>query len=125
MIFHLAIPAYDLELSSTWYNQLGCKICRIYKTHITMDFFGHQVVLHKVDELPPEPQMYPRHFGMNMECDEFENIYEVATHRKLEFFQEVFVRHEGLPEEHESFLLRDPSNNLVEFKYYNDQMMNF
>jgi uncharacterized protein len=33
---------------------------------------------------------------------------------------DTFHRFEGRVEEHEAFVLADPSNNLLEFKYYAD-----
>jgi extradiol dioxygenase family protein len=43
----------------------------------------------------------------------------------LEFFtdpeQPGIVRFSGRPEEHLTFFLKDPSNNLIEFKIYNNE----
>jgi extradiol dioxygenase family protein len=39
------------------------------------------------------------------------------------FYREPFVRFEGRREEHLTFFLKDPSNNLLEFKYYLDSKM--
>lgn len=40
--------------------------------------------------------------------------------RKLPFFCELGRRFEGLVEEHQTFVLADPSGTLVEFKHYDD-----
>lgn len=55
--------------------------------------------------------------------DDFDAVLNRAKGRKLRFFQEPVARFEGMLEEHQTFFLIDPSNNLLEFKYYNDPEM--
>jgi extradiol dioxygenase family protein len=43
--------------------------------------------------------------------------------RKIEMFRELNTRFEGLVEVHRTFVLRDPSDNLIEFKHYADPRM--
>lgn len=120
-IFHLAIPSEDLDSSLEFYVQrLGCRLARRYEDRITLDFFGHQVVCHlapdKVDRIP---SMYPRHFGMTLlRKDDFESLLVRARQHGATFFQDSFTRFQGDREEHETFFLIDPSNNLLEFKHY-------
>lgn len=123
--FHLAIPARDLDEAFTFYvTGLGCKLARRYDDRITLDFFGDQVVCHLSEAWEREVGMYPRHFGVTFrEWDDFERLEHLAEHRGLRFFAEPFTRFEGLVEEHRSFVLRDPSNNLLEFKSYRDPRM--
>jgi extradiol dioxygenase family protein len=125
IIFHLAIPSADLNQSAEFYSRLGCRIARHYDDRITLEFLGHQVVCHlSPDKIDPQPEMYPRHFGITFLKEEsFEHFLSIAVERNLEFFREPFVRFKGRPEEHRSFLLKDPSNNLLEFKYYGDTSM--
>lgn len=125
-VFHLAIPCSDLDDTFEFYvMKLGCKLARHYDDRITLDFFGDQVVCHlnpeKTDKIP---EMYPRHFGITFkEKKEFDNLYNLAMTREIDFFEQLFVRFEGRSEEHWSFFLKDPSNNLLEFKYYLDPRM--
>lgn len=123
--FHLAIPATDLDEAFTFYvTGLGCKLARRYDDRITLDFFGDQVVCHLSDRIDHEVEMYPRHFGVTFrEQDDFDRLEHLAGHRGLPFFAKPFTRFEGLVEEHRSFVLRDPSNNLLEFKWYADPRM--
>ena len=66
--------------------------------------------------------MYPRHFGITFwEKADFEQVLGAARNARLEFFVEPFTRFEGRQEEHASFMLIDPSNNLIEFKVYDDR----
>lgn len=124
-VFHLAIPARDLDEAFEFYvTKLGCKLARRYPDRITLDFFGDQVVCHLSQKYDREPQMYPRHFGVTFaDRQEFENLLLLAKNRELPLFQEPFVRFEGKAEEHYTFFLIDPSNNLLEFKCYRDPRM--
>ncbi len=124
-VFHLAIPAADLDEAYTFYvTGLGCKLARRYADRITLDFFGDQVVCHLSEVIDTEPQLYPRHFGVTFRAkQDWERLLRLARTRGLEFFAEPFRRFEGRAEEHETFVLADPSHNLPEFKYYDDPRM--
>ncbi|MBX5437742.1 MAG: VOC family protein [Alicyclobacillaceae bacterium] len=124
-VFHLAIPARDLDEAYDFYvTKLGCKLARRYHDRITLDFFGDQLVCHLSDRYEREPTMYPRHFGITFrERRHFDQLYKLAKQRELPFFQDLTSRFEGLVEEHLTFFLIDPSNNLLEFKYYHDERM--
>ena len=124
--FHLAIPAGDLDEAYDFYVKgLGCKLARRYDDRITLDFFGDQVVCHLApDKVTAAPEMYPRHFGVTFrDAEDWHRLVKLAKTRDLTFFVEPFHRFEGLVEEHESFMLQDPSGNLLEFKYYVDPRM--
>jgi len=127
-LFHIAVPAYDLGSMERFYvDLLGCKLARRYVDRITLDFFGDQLVCHLSE--PPfgehqPPALYPRHFGVTFRrTEEFDLLVQVCTLRKIPFFQEVNTRFAGCAEEHRTFVLRDPSDNLIEFKHYNDPRM--
>lgn len=124
--FHLAIPCRDLDAALEFYvKHLGGRSARRYEDRITVDFFGHQLVCHlSPDKTDRIPQLYPRHFGMILkERADFDRLLQIAHQQKIEFFEDVFVRFPGQPEEHNTFVLIDPSNNLVEFKCYQNQDM--
>ncbi|HUY42267.1 MAG TPA: VOC family protein [Acidimicrobiales bacterium] len=129
-VFHLAIPTYDLDEAVTFYvTQLGCKLARRYEDRITLDFFGDQVVCH----LSPAPEalapveslpMYPRHFGVTFrDKGDFDALYDLCRQRNITFYSDVSLRFEGRVEVHSTFVLCDPSNNLLEFKHYPDHRM--
>jgi extradiol dioxygenase family protein len=124
-VFHLAIPVDDLDEAQQFYvTGLGCKLARRYDDRITLDFFGDQLVCHLSEAIDHDPQLYPRHFGVTFRSrDDWERLVALARTRKLPFFTEPFQRFEGLVEEHRTFVLRDPSNNLLEFKHYDDPRM--
>jgi extradiol dioxygenase family protein len=124
-VFHLAIPAADLDAAQEFYvTGLGCKLARRYADRITLDFFGDQVVCHLSDRTDEAPQLYPRHFGVTFRSrEDWERLLRLARTRNLTFFAEPFHRFAGRAEEHETFVLADPSHNLLEFKYYDDPRM--
>jgi len=129
-VFHLAIPAYDLDETVSFYvTKLGCKLARRYDDRVTFDFFGDQLVCHlspipavvpPMEELP----MYPRHFGVTFrEERDFHALYQLCQLRDIPFFSDVSLRFEGKIEVHQTFVICDPSSNLLEFKYYVDHRM--
>jgi hypothetical protein len=125
--FHLAIPAYDLAETEEFYvGLLGCKLARRYDDRITLDFFGDQVVCHLTHrpDRAPELGLYPRHFGVTFrEAVDFERVHILCLERKIDMFRDRSTRFEDLVEVHETFVLRDPSDNLIEFKHYTDPRM--
>ncbi|MCD2195987.1 VOC family protein [Actinomycetospora endophytica] len=123
--FHLAIPARDLDEAYEFYVEgLGCKLARRYDDRITLDFFGDQVVCHLSDAWEREPELYPRHFGVTFrERDDWDRLLALVHQRKLCVFAEPSERFADKVEKHSTFVLRDPSNNLLEFKHYDDPRM--
>ena len=126
-LFHLAIPVWDLGTARQFYvTKLGCKLARTYPDRITLDFFGDQVVCHLSS---PEARraalsLYPRHFGVTFyKREDFDLLHELANLREIDLFEEVSTRFEGTVEAHETFVLRDPFDNLIEFKHYRDPRM--
>lgn len=124
-VFHLAIPARNLDEAFEFYvTKLGCKLARRYQDRITLDFFGDQVVCHLSDKIDSNPEMYPRHFGVTFKHrEDWDRLLNLAQRRELTFFHEATRRFQGLVEEHWTFMLMDPSNNLLEFKHYFDPQM--
>jgi uncharacterized protein len=127
-VFHLAVPVYDLDDAQRFYvDLLGCKLARRYPDRITVDFFGDQLVCHLTEEEPDRARpvsMYPRHFGVTFrEAADFDALHECAVIRKIPFFRDLASRFEGMAEVHRTFVLIDPSDNLLEFKHYRDARM--
>lgn len=125
-VFHLAIPCQSLEDACEFYvESLGCRLARQYEDRITLDFFGDQLVCHlSPDKVDKTPELYPRHFGVTFrERSEFDALMKRARDRGLEFFEEPFTRFAGKREVHRTFFLLDPSNNVLEFKHYDDPEM--
>jgi hypothetical protein len=123
--FHLAIPALNLDETFEFYvTGLGCKLARRYPDRITLDFFGDQVVCHLSETAGEQDGLYPRHFGVTFrEKADWDRLCQLAEVRGLPFFAKPFQRFEGMVEEHFTFVLQDPSHNLLEFKHYADPRM--
>lgn len=124
-VFHLAIPCKELDETVDFYQKLGCQLARRYHDRVTFNFFGDQLVCHLNPEgIDHKPKMYPRHFGITfLEKEEYLQLLDYALSHELPFFHEPMVRFEGKREEHMTFFLIDPANNLLEFKYYHDSSM--
>jgi extradiol dioxygenase family protein len=124
-VFHLAIPVDDLQAAETFYvDGLGCKLARRYSDRITLDFFGDQLVCHLSDKIDPAPDLYPRHFGITFHNrGDFDRVHRLVQVRNLSSYMELSTRFEGLVEEHLTFVVKDPANNLIEFKHYLDPRM--
>jgi len=118
--FHLAFPSHDLRLCREFYEKLGAVPGRANANALILNLAGNQIVAHLVRETPPaQESIYPRHFGLIYpNLAEWEKCLERARQHQLPFFREPVIRYENSPLEHRSFFLRDPSNNLLEFKYY-------
>ena len=125
-VFHLAIPCAGLDAAYAFYvDQLGCQLARRYDDRITLNFFGDQVVCHlSPDKIDKKARMYPRHFGVTFyHREDYESVLTRAKDVDMKFFREPFIRFQGQHAEHRTFFLQDPSNNLLEFKHYNDPAM--
>jgi extradiol dioxygenase family protein len=125
-VFHLAIPARDLaEAESFYVDGLGCHLARRYPDRITLDFFGDQLVCHRSDAWERQAgDLYPRHFGVTFRRrEDFDRLLRLVEVRGLVLHSPPAVRFEGSVEEHLTVVVRDPSNNLLEFKHYLDPRM--
>lgn len=120
-IFHLAFPVKDIAQTVDFYQDtLGMEINLIEEQRCIINFCKHQLVAHLCPEQTDDQvSMYPRHFGLIFDAEsDFDELLNNAKSKQAKFFQEEFTRFEDSPRAHRSFFLQDPSNNLIEFKYY-------
>ncbi len=125
-IIHIAIACHDLDDTQDFYNtSLGFKLARRYHDRVTFDFFGGQLVCHlSPAKIDPEPNFYPRHFGATFaNRDEFLLFHKMMLERKVPLFVEMSDRFQDKVERHHFFAIADPSNNVLEFKCYQDKRM--
>jgi uncharacterized protein len=126
--FHVAAPTHDLDAAVEFYVfGLGARLARRYADRVTFDFFGDQLVCHlDPDAAPAEVIAYPRHFGVTFaRAEDFDRLLRVVEHRKLRVLSGPERRFEGTAEEHRTIFLVDPSNNVLEFKQYEDPRLQF
>jgi extradiol dioxygenase family protein len=121
-IAHVAVPCRDLEQAARWYSQvLGAQPARILKDRVTFSFGGVlQLVCHLERRAAVEnPRAYPRHFGLTfLRSEDFSRMKVHLETLGLKFLVRPMVRFPKSLHEHQSFMLVDPSGNVVEFKYY-------
>ena len=124
---HIAVPTRDLDESVAFYvSGLGVKLARRYADRVTFDFFGDQLVCHLSDDVPDEAVMYPRHFGVSFaRAEDFDRLLRLVETRKLRVLAGPALRFEGTAEQHRTIALADPSNNVIEFKNYDDPRLQF
>ena len=121
-IAHIAVPCRALEEAARWYSEvLGAQPVRILKDRVTFSFGGVlQLVCHlerRVVEV--NPRAYPRHFGLTfLQKDDFSRIRDHVERLGIKFVVPPMVRFGETPHEHQSFMIADPSGNVVEFKCY-------
>ena len=128
--FHLALPVTDLDATRAFYTDLlGCATGRESSRWVDLDFFGHQLVLHRV-----EPDDHPAaasnpvdghdvpagHFGPVLPWADWERLVERLREHGVDFLIEPYLRFEGKAGEQGTFFVRDPSGNALEFKTFRD-----
>ena len=126
--FHLALPVKDLEKAKFFYLEvLGLKSGRTDARWIDLNFFGHQLSLHLVDEISREDfnevdgdQVPVRHFGLVMDWEDWHDFKERIEKKQLSFLLKPKIRFKGEKGEQATFFLRDPSGNALEFKSFKD-----
>jgi extradiol dioxygenase family protein len=123
IVFHLAIPTHDLdEAEASYTNVVGARRARRYDDRVTFELFRHQVVCHlNPSGCELEAKIYPRHYGITFkDAVKFKQLYDRVARRPEFIFQDLARRFADKPERHSTFFLRDPSNNMLEFKCYDD-----
>ncbi len=127
--FHLAIPVQNLEQSKIFYNQtLGFEMGRSSDKWIDFNCYGHQLVIHKVENYKPQnhfnsvdKQDVPvPHFGVVLDWKAFWDLSKRLQSLNIEFQIEPYVRFEGQPGEQATMFFYDPSGNALEFKAFQD-----
>ena len=127
--FHLAIPVTDLEAADRFYcSLLGQSKGRTASRWIDLNFFGHQVTLHLVDDeravAPTNPvdgdKVPARHFGVIIDKSEWRALADHLEENDVEFLIPPRTRFAGEVGEQSTFFLLDPSGNALEFKSFAD-----
>jgi extradiol dioxygenase family protein len=121
-IAHVAVPCRALDEAARWYAEvLGAQPVRILDDRVTFSFGGIlQLVCHlERRAIEVNPRAYPRHFGLTfMESDDFARMRNHVESLGIKFVVRPMLRFRGTPHEHQSFMIADPSGNVVEFKCY-------
>jgi len=127
--FHLAIPVTDLESADAFYcGLLGCNKGRTASRWIDLNFFGHQVTLHLVDDSeaavdtnPVDGDSVPaKHFGVVLKMPDWQELADHLVNENQEFLISPKIRFQGEIGEQATMFLYDPSGNALEFKSFAD-----
>ena len=132
--FHLALPVTDLGAAEVFYcGLLGCSKGRTASRWIDLNFFGHQVTLHLVDEgdalAPTNPvdgdSVPARHFGIVLDMQDWRSLATKLEENSTKFLISPRFRFEGEIGEQATLFITDPSGNALEFKSFADPMQLF
>jgi len=127
--FHLAFPVTDLAEARRFYGGfLGCAEGRSSEDWVDFDFFGHQIVAHRVDaaamtdatSLVDGRKVPVRHFGVVLDLPAWEALAAKFRAAGVAFVIEPYVRFRGEPGEQATMFLLDPFGNALEFKAFRE-----
>jgi uncharacterized protein len=127
--FHLAFPVTDLARARDFYGRyLGCAEGRSSDAWVDFDFFGHQIVAHKVasaqmsdaTSLVDGDNVPVRHFGVVLSIPDWEALAAKFKAAGQAFVIEPHIRFRGLTGEQATMFFLDPFGNALEFKAFAD-----
>lgn len=129
LIFHLAIPAKDIDEAREFYGKiLNCEEYDSSDAWIAYKFFGHQLIIHRnpyyqghrfaniVDgHSVPVP-----HFGVVLQWKDWEVLSKRLLKADIKFMVEPQMRASKKGEDHATMFFLDPTGNAIEIKAYKD-----
>ena len=127
--FHLAFPVTDLDAARRFYGVfLGCAEGRSSEDWVDFDFFGHQIVAHKVTaagmtdatSLVDGQSVPVRHFGVVTDLATWRVLADRFRAAGTKFIIEPYTRFKGEPGEQATMFFLDPFGNALEFKAFAD-----
>ncbi len=127
--FHLAFPVTDLQQARSFYGAfLGCPEGRSNDDWVDFDFFGHQIVAHKVaaagmsdaTSLVDGENVPVRHFGVVLDLASWQVLADKFHAASVKFVIEPYTRFKGEPGEQATLFFLDPFGNALEFKAFAD-----
>ena len=125
--FHLAFPVYDIKKTIDWYvSYLNCSVGRKSKRWVDFNFYGHQISAHLIDKknkkdkinLVDGKKIPSRHFGIILEMNDWKNLVTYLNEKKVKYVIKPNIRFKGQIGEQATFFIKDPSNNVLEFKAF-------
>jgi extradiol dioxygenase family protein len=117
--FHLSFIVPDKEQAKRFYTGiLGCEVGRDNDDWFDILFFGHQITVHQATE---KVQAYTiDHFGPVLEKEQWEAVSQRLEAAGVEYVAKPFVKTDSCGNESGKYLIKDPSGNILEFKYYDN-----
>jgi len=115
--FHLSFVVPKLRLAEEFYvNLLGCKKGRDTGKWIDIIFFGHQLTLHQETENMKAQSI--DHFGVILNKTEWLSIAQKIEGERIPFILSPNEKINDENSESGKFIIKDPANNKIEFKFY-------
>ena len=126
--FHLAFPVRDIAEARTFYGDvLGCREGRSADDWVDFDFYGHQIVAHRVGDATDRDSganavdghaVPVPHFGVVLDMADWRDLADRLTAAGTLFEIAPHVRFNGEPGEQATMFFRDPSGNALEMKAF-------
>tara|TARA_R110000787_G_scaffold177046_5_gene289107 strand:+ start:754 stop:1140 length:387 start_codon:yes stop_codon:yes gene_type:complete len=121
--FHLSFVVPKLRLAEEFYvNFLGCKKGWDASKWIDIIFFGHQLTLHQETDNMKAQSI--DHFGVILEKAEWLSIAQKVEVQCIPFVLSPNVKTNDDSSESGKFIIKDPANNVIEFKFYKKPPLN-
>lgn len=121
-ISHAAVACRDVGEAAHWYSSvIGGTPMRVREDRVSLSVGGVlQLVCHlHPDEVEPAPRPYPRHLGLTfLDAGDYARMKAHIETIGHPFLLSPMTRFPLNKHEHQSFMLADPSGNVVEFKWY-------
>jgi extradiol dioxygenase family protein len=121
-IAHVAVPCRNLDEAEKWYSEvIGAQPVRKLHDRVTFSVGGVlQLVCHlERRQIEVNPRAYPRHVGLTMlDKTDFDRLRDHIQALGIEFLIKPSLRFTNSAHEHETFMIVDPTGNVVEFKCY-------
>ena len=115
--FHLSIVVANFEQTKYFYlNLLECPLGRDAGSWVDIQFYGHQLTIHKESELQKAQAI--DHFGLIQTQPIWESTLKLCKLKGAKFVMPVCIKNKGESDESGKFIVQDPAANLIEFKYY-------
>ena len=125
--FHLSLPVADLDHAADFYARvLGCERRRTGPGWADLDFFGHQLSLHVVEDYEPDARSTTidgtavplRHHGVVLDPDSWASLVTRLEAADVDFVLTPRTRFAGQAGEQSTFFVADPSGNAMEVKAF-------
>lgn len=126
--FHLAFPVDDIAAARRFYGDvIGCREGRSAEDWVDFDFYGHQIVAHRVDRFDADKGSNPvdghdvpvPHFGVLLAMSEWQALADRLA-GAVDFVIAPTIRFAGEPGEQATMFFRDPAGNALEIKAFAD-----
>ena len=110
-----------------WYTKyLKCEVGRESSKWIDFNFYGHQISAHLTSKkkysnttnLVDGKNIPIRHFGIILDWKDWKNLSSELLKLKISFVVEPYIRFKGEIGEQATLFIKDPSNNMIEFKSF-------